>query len=51
MFFVVQVVLALTLQANLKEEKMASCRAPECTNRVDKSSNIITLVTITIMLL
>ena len=30
---------------------MASCGAPGCKNRADKNSNIITLVTIILMLL
>ena len=30
---------------------MVSCGAPGCTNRVDKSSNIITLIAIIVMLL
>ena len=30
---------------------MVNCGAPGCTNRADKNSNIITLVTIIIMLL
>ena len=28
----------------LKKDKMVSCEAPGCTNRADKNSNIITLV-------
>ena len=35
----------------LKKDKMVSCGAPGCTNRVDKNSNIITLVAVIIMLL
>ena len=34
----------------LKKDKMVSCGAPGYTNRADNNSNIITLVTITIML-
>ena len=30
---------------------MVICRAPECRNRADKNSNVIALVTVTIMLL
>ena len=28
--------------ASIKKDKMVSCEAPECTNRADKNSNIIT---------
>ena len=35
----------------LKKDKIVNCGAPECTSRADKNSNIITLVTIIIMLL
>ena len=35
----------------LKKDKKASCGAPVCTNRADKNSNIIILVTIIKMLL
>ena len=35
----------------LRKYKMVNCGAPGCTNQADKSSNIITLVTITIIML
>ena len=35
----------------LKKGKMVSCGVPECTSQADKNSNVITLVTIIIMLL
>ena len=39
------------LQLMLKKDEMVSSGAPRCTNRADKNSNIIRLVTIIIMLL
>ena len=39
------------LQLVLKKDDMVSSGAPGCTNRADKNSNIIRLVTIIIMLL
>ena len=35
----------------LKKDKMVICRATGCTNRADKNSNIIILVTIIIIML